>query len=829
MISQEITEIFNQLPGCTDDLFDALWHKGKLYYESEGNLNKDETDLFNAQLICATVALRERLLIVLPDFASHRAAMLFSTALLRCWQNLPLTPSLERPSFLYFGTSVGIREQLKSIKIRDFKLKLTDVFEQTNLSRRNQCATTSQGSNANSQTRLPKVITIYSPADPLTELQRYDPQCIAIDLTDSTRAEWLKHLLSEAQIREIPVVAWGQNALSECVSVFRELGMIVNWSPRVTTVNPNSLTQIQPLIVESAEANQLDDIFREAAQLLLAAMHIHCGQLGQSALRQHWYFLRNLESLCVPFDFYEIESGNFWGLQSFAQMSRNCEYFRNACSTVYPQLTQLLEKTASACGRAIEILSQLGSPLWNAINSLCLTESPPLNSSRLLTFSGKSRKNLFLLAMLACHNFSENDLLEIGVRVTTLAELSLEVKSEFSSINDAPKRSPLLVGLPSKQITPKLLPIFWHDSLDVLIYPHQVVSLQNRITEIEQAVNFNYKEFEQTLKKLSRQEIPKNESSHQSRLKLTSPQIVDAQTAERRQPTTLREKLWQIGNPLSEIERILQIDDDDQADDVLPFQELREGGSVVGDEVEVWCNSAVQVSFDTGDLVIYPSDEQINVIKTSSAGIEVQERFVRSLRPGDRVVLIHNQRRQSFYQLLISRLHGHPAMALHLNLIQRWQTDFLSSYRGWALRKTQNLDALLRLLQERGSRLTSNQTLRLWLQGKVMCPDDNEDLRRLAEILGMDFVRQNYKLIGLAARRLSGLHRGLANKLNRWLTAQAAGNDSRLDDCLIDSELNLTFGDLRSSLLLLQVTEVQTLSGLWVRSELGRFENRKGV
>src|SRR5258705_6285717 len=157
-------------------------------------------------------------------------------------------------------------------------------------------------------------------------------------------------------------------------------------------------------------------------------------------------------------------------------------------------------------------------------------------------------------------------------------------------------------------------------------------------------------------------------------------------------------------------------------------------------------------------------------------------------------------------------------MMLNLALIERWRTDFFSAYQKWHERGTRNLDELLRCLNDKGSSLRSSGSLRRWLQGRTLCPDEAEDLRRLADVLGMDYVRQHYKRIEHAARRLRGLHISLSTKLNRWLEQQAAGIDAGNDDDIIDEALGLTFGDLRSSLMLLRVKGVETIEGPMLRS-----------
>lgn len=240
------------------------------------------------------------------------------------------------------------------------------------------------------------------------------------------------------------------------------------------------------------------------------------------------------------------------------------------------------------------------------------------------------------------------------------------------------------------------------------------------------------------------------------------------------------------------------------------------------------------MQFEQGWSAHFAPDDTINVV-LGTRGNELDQRYIRSLRVGDRVLLIQGQQRQSLYDLIISRVHKHPSIELHLAMIRRWQEDLKVGFENWRgggnmVSKEQreygsrDLNSLLREMQVRGSGLVSALTLSFWLRGAVMCPLDSEDLVRVADVLGMRFVQQYHDRIAKAATRLRGLHRGLARRLNRWLEDQALGTANRGDDDVIDAELGLTFGDVHNSLMLLDVVDTQNVPGPFLRSNLGRAE-----
>src|SRR5690606_34535367 len=110
-------------------------------------------------------------------------------------------------------------------------------------------------------------------------------------------------------------------------------------------------------------------------------------------------------------------------------------------------------------------------------------------------------------------------------------------------------------------------------------------------------------------------------------------------------------------------------------------------------------------------------------------------------------------------------------------------------------------------LQKKGSKIKDWHTVAQWVDGQRFRTRDKEDMRRLAEVMDMDFVRRHYGRIHEAGGRIHGIHIQLGKLLTSWLLhgAEARGQ--------LDEELGLSFEDLRSSLLRLRVRTVQTVHG----------------
>jgi hypothetical protein len=855
MIWAWLEEVFTGLPGCDDDIFKGLWLERRLRF---GEQTPNHVDEYSARLVCAALRHDARLFIVLPDSQDSRPSLLFATALIRSWYDSrmqqPDENGCHRQKILYFGSEIGVRGQLSQVRIEgnDWELNLSEVFQQQNIGKKQQKVGKSKKAkkvNESQPITLPEVITVYSPVEPIAVIEQHNPQWIAIDCSDAERLRWLKPLLKYSLERQIPILGWGQNPLSECVGEFAECGQVFTWSSQPTLViappsqpecklqsylYPEKTTQIQPVVLEGASANKLATSLREANRLLASTFEIASGRFARDAIRVHWKYLRALESLSVPLEFYEAEAPHFWGLKSLRHLSDECEHFREACNQSIVNLAARLEQVHASLEATTEHIRNSGSPLWQVLCDLVVNE-PPGGEARLVIFTSRARKQLFLLALLAKHNHTEEDLHAVRTWVFSLDEIkklgcqyttsvSLEESLNFPTIDETLRCRLIFVGLPSPLLTPKLLPVLLEKNIDFLLYSHQTSALARQFTNWARRLSPDLLDTVALLSQLSGLEVPEGIPSMPPILNLAELSGLDAGNIAR--PRSLGIKpLWQPDDPVSEIARLLE------SEQTLIEEELGVEGQFQEDsetdialEQESWCESAIEVHFEHDWHVCFAPDDRINVIVTGEKGQQVDKRYIRALKPNDRVIAIPDQRRQSLYDLILSRVHGHPTIELHLALIRRWQQDLELAYRRWRLHGVRNLDELLWQMQRRGSTLTHPMTLRGWLSGNILCPEDPDDLRRLAEILEMSFVVSHYQRIYQAAKRIRGLHRVLARRLNSWLEEQASGSVRAKDDDVLDAELGITFGDFRNSLLILRVQKVQPIMGLFLRSSLGRFE-----
>ena len=865
MLWSWMARCFADLPGCQGTIFQEVWVRKQLKFKG---LIADGIDKYSARLVAATLRRRERLLIVLPDFQIHRSAFLFGTALIPYYRQYfadsrRYSNSPNELQTIYFGSTVGIREQLKNVTVGDGDLNLSAFFQQEHLSRHNKTVKITRKHLKDDNLLLPKVVTIYGPVDPIAVMEQYQPQWIAIDCTEANRITWVIPLLRYALEKNLPVIAWTQNPLSDCVTHFSQYGEVFKWPVQAyipASIQKSSLsdletgdrkkiqlvihlpknhqrlvqsifeqenqTQIQPVMMESPEVQSLATSFREVNHLLFRYSKNASGsRLAKDALKIHYSYLRSLESLFVPLELYETEALRFWGVKSCGQLQSECAHFRHACIHHYPEMAAGLEEVTVWLDGIFEDLKNSGSPLWRALCNLAIQE-PPTGETRLITFTSRTQKKIFLFALLALYNITEEDLHELNIGVFNLDELRqlhADRSPNLLTIDKTLRWHPLLVGLPSPWIAPKLLPILRQETVDILLYPHQISALARQVAEWGDRLNPDLASNTAVLSRFSGLRVPQELPSIPSRLHLTEILGFHVDTGQR--IADFARPIWQPEDPVSEVARLLQSDDELVEEDSIAI-DSSSVGTAIDKKQQSWCESAIEVHFDQGWHACFTTDDRIDVILMASRGQQSCPRYVRSLRRGDRVVAIPGQRRQNLHDLILSRVHNYPAFELHLALIRRWQDDLAVAYQNWCQRHPgkPNLAALLQQMKQLGSNLTSSVTLGQWLSGKTLCPNDPEDLRRLAELLEMNFVRSQYHKIDKAAKRLRGLHRGLSRRLNNWLKMQIAGNIGSNDLDLLDSELGITFSDLSNSLLILRVTSVQEITGLFLRESLGKFE-----
>lgn len=834
------------LPRTNDLIFTEVWHHNRFVFGEEAPC-ADEIDLWSARLVCAAMDMSQRLLVVLPDRAPHRPSLLFASCLVMDALDTILYPDIEPNKVVYFGTSIGIREQLSAVKVQD--LVLDQVFPAYRTTRNSAVAKSlkPKGRGTRSITSiastLPQVICAYSPADPRKVIDQFEPTWLAVDCSDASSIRWLPSLLKYAEHLELPVVAWCQSPLSATVRDFSQAGGIVFHWPRAelpphsatiaSEMSNKAHTDITPIIVDTQNSRFAENL-QTAYQALVEVTKSTAAtdRLLRDCLNIGWRYLQSIELLPIPLALYEVEVLRFWNVTPLSKLQQTFLRFIEAAQDVYTKAAPLLYEAYHALADAHAAFASNEPPLWTMLSKECL-KSETNTEPRIYIFSSEYRKQLFIFALLSRYNLTENDLRLKGIWLATLKDFYrgyLECdKGNFVAHNGTPTLPletpylPIILGLPSSRQAAYIEPFLSRANGEIVIYPYQHSTLIRRIQEWNAALAPKPADQSKCLDKLAIKAVHLNAiPSGEPRVSLVdSEAVVVTPKGTSKSNTPLP---WTSLDPVQELTFLFE-HDEEQGPEQGETQDHSLGSEPSSQFADAWIDSAIELQLEGNWHATFATDDTVQVV-VGTGDAHTEERYVRSLRAHDRILFIVGQRRQNLYDLIITRVHAHPAIELHLAMIRRWHEELSAAFGAWKKEHNASLDDLLAALRKKGSHLTSTQTLRLWLMGEVLCPEDTGDLLRVAEILHMPFVKDNHRHIDKAAQRLRNIHRALARRLNRWLQQEAAGalREGKPDTSILDKELGLTFSDFRDSLLILRVESILHREGLYLRSSLGQLE-----
>ena len=833
---ENIRRAIGTLPIQCDKAFQELWNNERLRYDGE-DPDPLEIDALSTALACTCLDKQRSFLVVLPDRNPARPALLFATGLIL--DAMESIRGVRRAQLvLYAGSHIGIRDQLANVYAG--KLRLDGVFAQSHASSRNtKVQPTDDIANS-----LPRVSTVYAPADPRALLDEYRPDWIAVDSGDSNDLKWLDTLLSSAAERDIPVVGWCQNPLSDTVQTFSAHGAYVFRWPSVQQLPSNqqdiesSNALVSAVCFEGPSVVSVETHLQQAYQVLRTiGKQNPTGRMGQDVLSMSWKQLRLLEKLSVPLSFYESEAESYWGLRTVRHGQETLESFAQALQRADIGLASSLAQFTRKLEQAIIEINHHGSPHWNALTELCVTDVGS-DSVRLLLFPSDAQCRLFELGLLAFYNISIEDLATLNMTLLSARDFYGTGRRPWIGhpdrtdppglLQNVPPAAWQLVipGLPSPRLLAQLEPgLRAGVQLEFLLYSHQLPSLSWRLEQCIKALAVRAEDVIHTFSGLGILTDSLSVSNVPAPLRKMENSTIRPENRRKTEYSQVRSLPPVVLDPVEETARLFADDAevDEGEDEAVFYLELDKDSS---DEDSLLVDHAVEVIFKEGWYGLFASDATLNVIIQGHEGSSLQPRYVRSLRSGDHVLFIHGQRRQNLYELVIQRVHNHPAFALHVELVKRWQKDVAVAYRRWCQQgdRSRSITDLLAELQARGSSIAAPLTVEGWVHGLRLCPNDKKDLRRLAEVLDMDFVIRYYRRIFRAAERLRGKHRSWGRQLNHWLLH---GASSGTEVELFDEELGLSFGDLKGSLLHLHILTVRSIQSPFYRGNLGELKKQQ--
>lgn len=820
---QGIYTFLNQLKSSKDTFFRQVWGNKRLKFGDNTN-QIDDVDMYSAQLVCSAQCQKKPILIVLPDELPHRVPILFATVLLRQgFDNI----SFERApqNVVYFGPTAGIRNYLSETYCGEFCLK--EIFNQTNLKK----TFDTDKPISDLQNRLPHAIFSNMPTNSEEIMDTYDPAWCFIDLGNGERLNWFPSCLTTLQQKRTPVIACVQNPLSDAIQQCEQADwQVFRWPYLMHNKTPDEVVSVQPLVLQGETVESHAEQYQYTYKSLYTLSRKAKGRFATDSLRVVRQYASTLEQLSVPYKFYEAESRRFWGIHSLSDSQQTAQRFVKSLQDDNSPLGEPLYRVYE---RLSQIHQQLQSmeepPLWQTLYNFCVPESEE-DSVRLLVFPSEARKTLFALALLAYHNFSTDDLASIDVWLVSLKRFNQwqrerEKHQAQRAVYDSdipPIEKlwhPLLIGVPRHDA--RYAALLRCGKLDVLLYQHQLKAFQYNIDQYDQAIQDKHPTNLRALSTLAPDDQQLNteyEGNRESRrVAITTPRQWMVEKS-KEVPAPEAVELFRVPPRVDEIAFLMRMDDKTSPNEPILLN-LPPNETEIATHNTITTDRIIHIIFQEGFHVQFPQNATVQLVLETNAGRQLDERSARSLRVNDVVLFIHGQNRQNLYDLIVSRVHAHPSIALFVNLIQRWKEEIAENSKKSKLTQ----EEILKQMQQRGSQLQALQTIRFWIDGQVLCPNDLSDLQRVAEILDMSFTQQYYQEIARAATRLRGIHIGLSRRLNQWLQHGAFETSPNQIDELIDPELGITFNDFQGALRLLTVKEIKQEEGLFLIADLGQL------
>ncbi len=844
----DFQKALNNLPGSQSLSFKHLWEQMNIaYLVGSRMVLPTELDKINSALVNATILERTSLLLVLPDSDPSHLSFILAPAILQT-AHFTLKNQVINKHILCFSSNIQLRKDLLNVRVK--RLEDSNIVQQVIL-----------GERARIQFRDPKelptfIFTSLSPEKMVRSPENLQPLWTFIDCDRVERNICSSNIIKILEEKKIPVIAVTSNPFSPIIDTFRSNNMnVFQWpssgirnlrTPKTTenllTMCIEGLENPEKTLVHSLavvkENSSISTLFRNVYRKLMRAKENAKGGLQSKAIALSFRYFNALKTLTVPINLFDCECKNFWGVQTLETRKGSLQY-----------VLRYLEKTDSAL---IDTLSDVYGDLAK-IHTIFENQLPPRglsiikaleriqgNEKCVFCFNTMANKIIFSYYLLAKHNITMSKLATKNIFLLSVKEFAAFFNAQkrrsqcsflklpediLNSLNrdfSVERTEVVFMSLPNSYLLKYLCVFACFKDLHFLIYPYEYHSLMILLKYAQKNMILDINDNFTSLSNLSKIPICSVNVKRSKIFELvnfTEELACDFKTSipvlDTNQTTTDEFSLQK------ELAFLLS-DEEDTEITTSSLHRISDSVSLELEDDQVrndFVQKAVELQFEESYIGRFSEDTLLYVIKSFRGKLKLQKAFVKSLRKGERIVFLPQQKRQNLYDLLIEKLHNQGPIQIHLSFISHWQTELLEAYMVWK-HNGGNLKDLLSKMQGSGSKIQSLQAIRSWINGYILHPRDPNDLLRLSQILNMSFTQQNYKRIHKAATRLANLHRMISHRLSKSIET---GMDKNSGD-LIDNETGLTNQDLMESVLVLTLQSMRVVSGIYFESDLGIFE-----
>jgi hypothetical protein len=193
---------------------------------------------------------------------------------------------------------------------------------------------------------------------------------------------------------------------------------------------------------------------------------------------------------------------------------------------------------------------------------------------------------------------------------------------------------------------------------------------------------------------------------------------------------------------------------------------------------------------------------------------------VDTLEPGNRLIIVNPAARESIGYRIFAAKNGEEIDQVDNLIIERWRLELATGIQG--LRLTHN--EVLQRIQKLGSKRISSLVIGQWARGDVLGPLDTRDIYRIGQVIGSDWLIQNWQRVGLALLMIRSGHRLLGRHITRIIQRAAVGDyelPKRDEEFL--QQIGVTMGELQDAVTLLAIETVSREAKVVPTDQIGKI------
>jgi len=190
-----------------------------------------------------------------------------------------------------------------------------------------------------------------------------------------------------------------------------------------------------------------------------------------------------------------------------------------------------------------------------------------------------------------------------------------------------------------------------------------------------------------------------------------------------------------------------------------------------------------------------------------------------SLEPGDRLIVVAPEAREFIASRVLSARRDEERDTPADRTIRRWQQELATGIDSLGLSHSE----VLRRIREIGSRRATSGVIRQWAAGEVLGPLDPQDIRRVGEVVGSEWLRANWLSVGAALFAVRNGHRVLGRRITQIIQRAALGeHEISTKDKDFLALLGITMGRLQDAVSVLTVEQISADAGMVPVDRIGR-------